>query len=78
MMVLFQNKIIYMPSVPPFSRGEGIAQYASSCMPVVWEEATIRSLDNTRLALCIGSTAKSHARSSIHVVALYFQGLVID
>src|ERR1700744_6107699 len=31
MMVVFQNKIIYMPSVPPFSRSEKVSDYASQC-----------------------------------------------
>lgn len=81
MMVLFQNKIIYMPSVPPFSRREKIADYARACRPVVWEETGIRSLDGTRIALCVGRIAASEGAAWARgddrrrqLVILYFQG----
>ena len=54
MMVAFQNKIIYMPSVPPFSRSEKMEDYATSCRPVTWRFETMRSLDGTKLTLAIG------------------------
>jgi hypothetical protein len=76
MMVLFQNKIIYMPSVPPFSRREKIADYVRMCGSVQWEEQRIRSLDGTQIALCIGrlhdSSSSSHPTDV--VVILYYQG----
>ncbi|PGH18019.1 hypothetical protein AJ80_04642 [Polytolypa hystricis UAMH7299] len=80
MMIIFQNKIIYMPSVPPFSRGEKIEDYAASCRPVAWEEKQIRSLDGTKIALCVGRIAGEAAdtarggKKRKHVVVLYFQG----
>ncbi|KAK2803899.1 hypothetical protein FQN51_002784 [Onygenales sp. PD_10] len=85
MMVIFQNKIIYMPSIPPFSRAEKIEDYEKACRPVIWEEKRIRSLDGTQIALCVGSVeGASHLQTGIdaqgtsgkrkHVVVLYFQG----
>lgn len=76
MMVLFQNKIIYMPSVPPFSRREKMADYANICRPVHWEEKRIRSLDGTEVALCVGGIENSADRSNKEVIVLYFQGYV--
>lgn len=78
MMVLFQNKIIYMPSIPPFSRSEKIRDYAADSSPVVWEEKRIKSLDGTPIALCIGQlpSPREGRSPSRHVAILYFQGLV--
>jgi hypothetical protein len=73
MMVVFQNKIIYMPSMPPFSRSEKIDDYAGVCRPVEWEEKRIRAADGTGLALCVGGIKSSTARPR-HVIVLYFQG----
>lgn len=54
MLILFQNKILYMPSMPPFSRSERIADYAALCKPVLWREERIRASDGTELALAVG------------------------
>ena len=75
MMVLFQNKIIYMPSVPPFARGEKLKDYVTSCFSVVWQEERITSLDGTRLSLCVSNGLQAAGcghKSTINV--LYFQG----
>ena len=76
MMVLFQNKIIYMPSMPPFSRSEKLADYAQRCFPIVWQEEKIEAVDGVQLSLCTASTAdqESTHRSKKHVMVLYFQG----
>ena len=77
-MILFQNKIIYMPSIPPFSRSEKISDYVAADSPVVWEEKRIHSLDGTSIALCVGSipSRRESRSSSRNVTVLYFQGLV--
>ena len=84
MMVLFQDKIIYMPSMPPFSRSEKIEDYAKECKGVVWEEKHIKSIDGTRIALCVGNIPETNdktvradttrAQSDKEVVICYFQG----
>ena len=74
MMIVFQNKIIYMPSVPPFSRREKVADYERLCRPVVWRQEKIRSLDGTSLGLCIGKTSGPALSKSMDIVMLYFQG----
>ena len=78
MMVLFQSKIIYMPSIPPFSRREEIESYRAGCRPVVWKEKRINSEDGTELTLCIGEipTSASNDSPAKTVTLLYFQGLV--
>ena len=91
MLVVFQNKIIYMPSVPPFSRSEKIEDYAASCRPVAWREERIRAADGTKLALAVGEIPEEVAkrdedgskvpvcrgRRGRRVVVVYFQGYVL-
>jgi len=75
MMVLFQNKIIYMPSVPPFSRSEKVEDYANACKPVVWTEHDLRAADGTALKLLEGSImVKDGLKQEEAVIVLYFQG----
>lgn len=77
MMVIFQNKIIYMPSVPPFSRSEKVEDYATQCGPVRWEEHEVKSSDGTIVKLLEGSMRSSnHSLSPVQrqVVVLYLQG----
>ncbi|EKG18255.1 hypothetical protein MPH_04515 [Macrophomina phaseolina MS6] len=78
MTIIFQNKFIYMPYMPPFARSEKIEDYAAACKPVQWQEKRIQSLDNTRISLCVGimpSLPGDHARiDRKHVVVIYFQG----
>lgn len=80
MMVLFQNKIIYMPSVPPFSRSERIEDYENVCRPIYWRQEMIRSLDGTKIALAIGENQTRMNQSASTspkdggLVIIYFQG----
>lgn len=77
MMVVFQNKIIYMPGVPPFSRSETVEDYVTQCRPVQWREHTIESIDGTAIKLLEGSilgNETSVALASKHVAVLYLQG----
>ena len=83
MMVVFQNKIIYMPSIPPFSRSEKISDYITRCGPIDWREIYIEAADGTRLALAVGHRPDHymlHARTAVparrrkHITVIYFQG----
>ncbi|KIW75010.1 hypothetical protein Z517_11781 [Fonsecaea pedrosoi CBS 271.37] len=74
-MVVFQNKIIYMPSVPPFSRSEKVSDYASQCKPVVWVEHDLKAADGTAIKVLEGSIeASAEPEVKNHVVVLYLQG----
>lgn len=78
MMILFQNKIIYMPGLPPNARREKISDYINQCGGVMWQEVKIVSTDKTQLALCVASI-ESHAEileasRPPPVYILYFQG----
>lgn len=78
MLVVFQNKIIFMPGLPPNSRWEKIQDYVGRCAGVQWREERIRARDGTDLALCIsdldlGSSATS-VQPSVAFYILYFQG----
>lgn len=78
MTIVFQNKLIYMPYMPPFARSEKIEEYTAACKPVVWEEQRIKSVDGTRISLCVGNIPPSDALKATprHVVIIYFQGCV--
>lgn len=71
MTILFQDKIIYMSYI---GRSEKMETYTSDCMPVEWEQRNIKSLDGTKIALCVGSIPTEKSRPSRHVVICYFQG----
>lgn len=78
MMVTFQNKIIYMPGLPPNARWEKISDYASRCGGLQWREERVRSVDGTDLALCVtdvdlGRNPASEPPETIFYI-LYFQG----
>ncbi|ORY57189.1 Alpha/Beta hydrolase protein [Pseudomassariella vexata] len=66
MMVVFQNKIIYMPGLPPNARWERIDDYKSRCGGVVWREERIRAADGTDLALCVADVDIGQPRRRRH------------
>lgn len=76
MTVLFQDKIIYMPYMPPFARSEKMEEYTAVCRPVEWVQRHIKSMDGTKIALCIGRIPETSERvgRKKHVVVCYFQG----
>lgn len=79
MLVVFQNKIIYMPSVPPFSRSEKIKDYEAQCRGIGWEEKRIKAADGVEIALVTGIITGSKPKgeqSPNHIAIIYFQGLV--
>ncbi|KAI1841408.1 hypothetical protein JX265_007444 [Neoarthrinium moseri] len=53
MLVIFQNKIIYMPGMPPNARWEKIEDYSNQCGGIKWREERTRATDGTDLALCV-------------------------
>ena len=81
MMVLFQNQIIYMPRIPPFSRSAKVQEYEQLCRPVVWTRNDIIAKDGVRISLLVSSwenqgkedLAGSPEKRS-RIVVLYFQG----
>jgi len=77
LMVLFQNKIIYMPSLPPGSRREKLEDYSKTWAGVSWEERKIKSLDGTKLSVAVAKPKDSPAAAHVNrkrVIVLYFQG----
>lgn len=79
MMITLQNKIIYMPNVPSFSRSETIDDYAGQCRPVQWKEDSLVTGDGVRISLAVGEIPRNEDASKLEgggedVVVLYFQG----
>ncbi|KAL8285393.1 hypothetical protein RB597_002461 [Gaeumannomyces tritici] len=77
MMVIFQNKIIYMPGLPPGTRREEIGDYSHDCRGVVWQYERLHSEDGTSLAIAVASSSPTLSLSQTpetHIYILYFQG----
>ncbi|CRK33252.1 hypothetical protein BN1723_003934 [Verticillium longisporum] len=85
MMVVFQNKIIYMPGLPPNARRERIEDYARQCGDISWQARRIRAADGTDLAVCMTDVACDGSKAGASSLAagrglatpvyiLYFQG----
>ncbi|CAJ2500570.1 Uu.00g034230.m01.CDS01 [Anthostomella pinea] len=78
MMVVFQNKIIYMPGLPPNSRLETIKDYADRCGGIQWREEITHAADGTDLALCVAEIdlgkTRDQAKPDASFYVLYFQG----
>jgi pimeloyl-ACP methyl ester carboxylesterase len=75
-MVLFQNKIIYMPSLPPGSRRERLHHYSKTWAGVSWDQRQVKSLDGTQLTVAIARPASSESvqKQQTRTIVLYFQG----
>jgi hypothetical protein len=85
MMVIFQNKIVYMPGIPPGARGERIAAYSRQCWPVVWREERLTTADGKNIGMCVaeigdgvGGTGDSKSIRRSHIVVLYLQGCALN
>lgn len=82
MMILFQNKIIYLPNIPPFSRSEKVEDYERVCWPVVWKGDQLVTDDGVRVSVLVGNLEdKDKDKEKMgeegqggHLVVLYFQG----
>ncbi|GAB1310141.1 Monoacylglycerol lipase ABHD12 [Madurella fahalii] len=83
-MVMFQNKIIYMPGLPPNSRRERIADWENLCGGIQWINERTAAADGTDLALAVTTiplaqgtqpaVANLGKSAAAHVYVLYFQG----
>ncbi|KAK3984834.1 Alpha/Beta hydrolase protein [Cladorrhinum sp. PSN332] len=85
MMVVFQNKIIYMPGMPPNARRERIADWASRCGGIQWTEERTKAADGTELGMAVATIplpkgnrpmaiTDTGETAAAHVYVLYFQG----
>lgn len=84
MLVVFQNKIIYMPGFPPNARSQRIVDYAGrQCGDIDWSDERTTASDGTELAMAVAAvplptggqaSMPSPRRAKAHVYVLYFQG----
>lgn len=90
MLVIFQNKIIYMPGFPPNSRSERIADYlGQQCGDIYWTDERTRAADGTDLSMAVATVplpkgsrcaatqitaGSTQGHPRAHVYVLYFQG----
>lgn len=78
-MVVFQNKIIYMPGMPPSCRWEKIDDYKNQLRGIAWREERVKAVDGTDLALCVadlelGPKGTPNSAGTTAFYVLYFQG----
>ncbi|KAG5751590.1 hypothetical protein H9Q70_005733 [Fusarium xylarioides] len=70
--------IIYNPFLPPNSRSLTIEEFSRDCGRVKWREERIKSLDGTKIALCVADVPPvsqvSAGKAKHPVYILYFQG----
>ncbi|KAK4181311.1 Alpha/Beta hydrolase protein [Triangularia setosa] len=84
MMVVFQNKIIYMPGLPPNARSERVMDWLSRCGGIQWSEERTKATDGTDLAMAVATVPLPKGNRQVaagagktvvaHVYVLYFQG----
>ncbi|KAI7919597.1 BEM46 family protein [Pyricularia oryzae] len=76
MMIIFQNRIIFMPGMPPGTRREEIQDYSKQCAGIRWDEVHIRSDDGTKLVLAVAfpPCLPGAGMPEKHVYVLYMQG----
>ncbi|KAI5843809.1 Alpha/Beta hydrolase protein [Morchella snyderi] len=74
MMVLFQNKIIYMPGVPLGAKRETLQDYKHLLKGIQWHEhhKHIATSDGKRLSSVTATTGSQAGKK--HILILYFQG----
>lgn len=89
MMVIFQNKIIYMPGIPLGARNEKVEDYVAACSGVDWREVKIPTQNSVVLSGVVGSiTVNKNDRKyesfgsrrtprPRRVLVLYLQGSVV-
>ncbi|KAK4193499.1 Alpha/Beta hydrolase protein [Podospora australis] len=83
-MVIFQNKIIYMPGLPPNARREVIQDWLQHCGGIKWREERTKAEDGTDLALAVTTiplptkgrpvAVEAGKPPAAHAYILYFQG----
>lgn len=82
MLVIFQNKIIFMPGLPPNSRWEKIEDYAKQCAGIQWREERVRASDGKELALCVADIDIGQPEQTRNIdlafYVLYFQGMHVS
>lgn len=74
-MVLFQNRIIYMPGVPLGAKRERIQDYKHSFFGIDWKEhrRSIKTSDGKLLSYVVGKSKQKEEEDG-GVVVVYFQG----
>ena len=86
MMVVFQNKIIYMPGIPLGAKRERVEDYVPLCRGVQWREVKIPTEDGVVLSGVVGGvTVNKNGRNykssptlqPKRVLILYLQGFVV-
>ena len=53
MLIAFQNKLIYLPYIPPGARNETIKDYHLQLLGFDWKTTEVRTRDGKRLGTCV-------------------------
>lgn len=86
MMIIFQNKLIYLPYIPYGARKETIQDYTLHLLGVDWTTTEVKTQDGKKLSTCVTEIrlANPHAETLLtllrkkveaqQVMIVYFQG----
>jgi len=66
-LIIFQNKLIYLPYIPLGARKETIQEYEAQLLGVDWTTTKVRTRDGRKLSTCIAEIRLVH----VHGVQLY-------
>ena len=86
MMIIFQNKLIYLPYIPYGARNETIQDYTPQLLGLDWTSTEVRTRDGKKLSTCVAEirlallqavtllTLFRKKRDAPEVIVVYFQG----
>jgi uncharacterized protein len=64
MLIIFQNKLIYLPYIPLGARKEEIKDYRSQLLGYDWTTTEVRTRDGKKLSTCVAEIRLVHMRAS--------------
>lgn len=53
MLIAFQNKLIYLPYIPPGARNESLKDYQPQLLGFDWKTTEVKTRDGKRLGTCV-------------------------
>jgi hypothetical protein len=85
MLILLQNKLIYLPYIPFGARKETIEAYKPQLLGFGWATSDIRTRDGKKLTACVeeirldpagDNSTNAHSKSELNTktILVYFQG----
>ena len=64
MLIIFQNKLIYLPYIPLGARNEEIQDYSPQLQGYDWVTTEVRTRDGKKLSTCVAEIRLVHMHAS--------------